>query len=101
MKTSNSYYFEDISTVFRFGKYCGRPLWSVISKEESYVYWCINNIAEFTLSKEAIKQIRMLFPMFIITSNFTNHIGEPQDKDDYYGNDNSFDDRNKNGYCIS
>lgn len=98
MKTSNSYYFEDISTVFRFGKYCGRPLWSVISKDESYVYWCINNIAEFTLSKEAIKQIRMLFPMFIITSKFSNHIRETQGQDYYYENDNYLDDIEMN-YC--
>lgn len=87
MRTIDSYYFDDVASLFRFGKYRGKPLWSVISEDESYVYWCINNIPEFTISKETLKQIRALFPMFIVTSGFSNHIGELEDFDDYYYDD--------------
>lgn len=74
MKTNNSYYFDNIASVFGFGKYRGMPLGYVISQDSSYIYWCINNIPEFTISKETLEQIRGLFPMFIITKNFSNHI---------------------------
>lgn len=83
MSANDSYFFADIASVFCFGKHRGESLWSVISENESYVYWCINNIPEFTISKEALKQIRDLFPMFIITSNFSGHIGELQEPEGY------------------
>ncbi len=85
MSANNSYYFENIASVFCFGKHRGKSLYTVISEDESYIYWCINNISEFTLNAETLKQIRELFPKFIVTSNFTNHIGEPQVLDEYYG----------------
>lgn len=90
MSSNNSYYFENIASVFCFGKYRGMSLCSVIAEDESYVYWCINNIPEFTLNNETLKQIRELFPKFIVTSNFINHIGEPQDIDEYYKEDNGW-----------
>ena len=83
MSANDSYFFENIGSVFCFGKHRGKPLWSVISENESYVYWCINNIPDFTLSREALQQIRALFPMFIITSNFYGHIGELQELEEY------------------
>ena len=76
MSANDSYFFDNISSVFRFGKHRGMSLWSVLSEYESYVYWCIDNIPKFTLSKETMKQIRTLLPMFVITPNFSNHIGE-------------------------
>ena len=76
MRANDSYFFDNISSVFRFGKHRGMSLWSVLSENESYVYWCIDNIPKFTLSKETMKQIRTLLPMFVITPNFSNHIGE-------------------------
>ena len=99
MRTNNSYYFKDIATEFCFGKFSGMSLYSVISKDESYIYLCVNNIPEFTLSKEALKQIRKLFPMFIITSNFSYHVDEPQEWDDYE-TDNYMDgiEQNYNNY---
>lgn len=78
MKTNNSYYFDNIASVFGFGKYRGMPLGYVISQDSSYIYWCINNIPEFTISKETLEQIRGLFPMFIITKSFSNHIERPE-----------------------
>lgn len=79
MSANDSYFFDNISSVFRFGKHRGMPLWDVLSENESYVYWCINNIPGFTISRETVKQIRILLPMFIITQNFSNHIRELQE----------------------
>ena len=83
MRKNDSYYFIDIASVFRFGKHRGKSLWNVLSEDDSYVYWCINNIPEFTISKERLKLIRELFPMFIVTSRFANQIGEPEDLEDF------------------
>lgn len=83
MSANDSYFFDNISSVFRIGKHRGLSLWSVLSENETYVYWCINNIPKFTLSKEALKQIRIFFPKFIISSEFSNHIGELQEVYDY------------------
>lgn len=83
MSANDSYFFDNIASVFRFGKHRGKSLWSVMSENESYVYWCVNNIPEFTISKETLRQIRVIFPMFIITSNFSSHIRELQEFDGY------------------
>lgn len=85
---TNSYYFADISSDFQFGKHYGTPLAIIIKQNPSYIYWCINNIPSFTISPKALEQIRMLFPQFIITSDFSNHIGyileeHGDDYDDY------------------
>ena len=77
--SNNNYFFENITSVFRFGKHRNESLWSVISEDESYVYWCINNIYNFSISKETLEQIKNLFPMFIITQDFSRHIRELQD----------------------
>lgn len=72
---NDTYFFKDIASVFHFGKHKGKSLWNVLLEDESYIYWCIDNIPEFTISKDALIQIRALLPMFIVTSGFANHIG--------------------------
>lgn len=75
---SNSlYYFKDIFSCFKFGRYEGITLFEVIAKNESYLYWCVNHIPDFTISEEGIRQIRDLFPDFIVPIKFENHIGNP------------------------
>jgi hypothetical protein len=73
---SNIYYFENIASTFRFGKYNGLPLCHVILHNPEYIYWCINTIEEFRISNETLKQIRLLIPSFIIPISFAGHIGE-------------------------
>ncbi len=87
MRHDISYYFEDISDVFCFGKHKNKPLWSVIAEDEDYIYWCINNIPSFRLSENTLKQIRDLFPDFIIASNFSCNIDNQQPSEDYYYDD--------------
>ena len=73
---SDYYFFETIFSAFQFGKYKGKPLFSILQEDSSYIYWCVNNIPEFTISEETLSQIRGLLPSFIITENFESHIGE-------------------------
>lgn len=82
---NDKYFFEDISSVFQFGRYQGIPLSVVIAMYPSYLCWCINKIPYFCISYTVIKQIRELFPAFIITESFYNHIDIYID--DYYVND--------------
>jgi len=85
------YHFEDISSTFSFGKYKNQPLCRVIEEDSQYIYWCINNIPEFSISINCLNQIRMVFPMFIITISFFHHIRWKRDEEDYdeddYGED--------------
>ena len=82
------YYFEDIGSEFQFGKYVGLPLYYVIEENPSYIYWCVNNINDFAISPITLKQIRELFPLFIITLNFSRHVSTLdeylEDYDDEY-----------------
>jgi len=82
------YYFEDIGSEFQFGKYTGLPLCYVIAEDSSYLYWCVNNIHDFAISPVALKQIRELFPMFIITLNFSRCVRTL----DEYLEDDEYDD---------
>ena len=85
--SNKCYFFEDIGSVFSFGKHKGFPLCFIIAKDPSYIYWCVNNINEFRLSQETIRQIRQLFPNFIIPIEFEKHIGMPKlAEDDYLDN---------------
>ena len=76
------YYFDDIGTPFRFGRYKGWSLRRVIENNPSYLYWCVDTISSFRISLDAISQIREMYPMFIITQNFRGHIGELEEEDD-------------------
>lgn len=80
----DKFYFENITSVFCFGKHRGESLWSVIHKDQSYVYWCMNNISEFVVSEETLSQIRELFPDFIIPQNFLPHVFESSEMCDDY-----------------
>ena len=103
----NPHYFDDIADKFLFGKHKGDSLWSVISNDESYIYWCINNIPDFAISIETLRQIRELFPMFIVTSEFSSHIRwspeyydeEFYDEDEPYIEEESTYERYKGSYA--
>ena len=71
---NEKYHFEDIGSLFQFGRHHSQPLCCVIEDDPSYFYWCINNISDFSMSKDTLLQIRELFPMFIIPENVIHHI---------------------------
>lgn len=91
---ANNYYFEDISTTFKFGKYYDEPLYFIIWRDPSYIYWCINNIPDFTITPEVLSQIRNLFPNFIITNEFKHHVDyldeNLSDNEEFYNDDEDY-----------
>lgn len=94
---NEKYYMEDITFVFNFGRHKGENLFNVITQDESYLYWCVNNIKEITFTKEVLQQIAKLCPQFIITENFFCHMENQQDwEDDEYYND--YESRDQYGY---
>ena len=86
---TSQYYFDDLSSTFKFGKYKGEPLFFIIWRYPSYIYWCINNIPDLTISPDTLNQIRMFFPQFIVTPEFIHHVGVLDEE--YEENDNGRD----------
>lgn len=68
------YQFDDIFDVFSFGKHYGKNLFEVLLTNPTYLYWCINNIDNFSISTKVLQQIKEMFPSFIITESFGCHI---------------------------
>ena len=73
--------FDNLDNVFLFGKHQGQLLCDVIADDPTYLYWCVNTISEFSISPEAISEIRNLFPNFIIPESFRRCI---LTNDEYY-----------------
>lgn len=93
-----TYYLNDISSRFDFGKHEGLPLFYVLMIDPSYVYWCVNNIECFFISETCLTQIREMFPKFIVVESFMDHVvGDSEDdclsEDDdcYYDDYDSYD----------
>lgn len=86
---NEKYFIDDVTFVFSFGKHKGETLFTVITQDESYLYWCVNNIKEITFTRDVLEQIEKLFPEFYITEKFYAHLEENQDwgEDDYYYED--------------
>ena len=80
-------YFRDIGSSFNFGKYKGLPLCYVLKINPSYIYWCIYNVGFILFSKKTIKQIRLLFPSFLLPIDIETCIIAPSECDNM-GNDN-------------
>jgi hypothetical protein len=97
--TDREYFFNNVSDKFQFGMHKGEALCQVIANSPHYIYWCLDNIPSFRISLETLKQIRHLFPMFIITEEFTNHLGKIVDRSDFADCDE--DDDYDDGYWES
>ena len=83
-------YFRDIGTSFNFGKYKGMPLYYVLKTNPSYIYWCIYHVSSILFSKETIKQIRLLFPSFLLPIDIETCIIDPSEYDNM--NNDNYDD---------
>ena len=80
----NRVYFYNITDKLQFGRHKGQELGDVILDDPTYIYWCINTIPNFGLNKEVIKQVSELYPNYIITEKFKNHVGDIDEFDDLY-----------------
>jgi hypothetical protein len=52
MRSAHAYALKD---PFRFGKYYGEPLETIIKADPSYIDWCLCNMDGFTISEEALE----------------------------------------------
>lgn len=66
---NDTYYFADINSEFQYGKYIGLPLYYVLLRDPEYIYWNINTISDFKLSRNALGQIHAFFPKFMIPAS--------------------------------
>ncbi len=56
--------FYDIDSEFTFGKYEGQTIKEVFEKDPKYIDFCFNNIDEFYVSPDVMKELRSLDPRF-------------------------------------
>ncbi len=56
--------FYDIDSEFTFGKYEGKTIKEVFEKDPKYIDFCFNNIDEFYVSPDVMKELRSLDPRF-------------------------------------
>ncbi len=63
--------FYDIDSEFTFGKYEGETIREVFEKDPKYIDFCFNNIDEFYVSPDVLKELRQLNPKFNV-QNMTN-----------------------------
>ena len=69
-------YFEALGQMFDFGKFKGCDLGEVLMCSPDYVQWVMENVNgdRCAFSDEAIKQIRTIFPNFVITNELKSKI---------------------------
>lgn len=60
--------FYDVDTEFTFGKYEGKTLAEVFQKDPKYIDYCFNNIDEFYVSPDVLKELRSLDPGYTAPS---------------------------------
>lgn len=75
-------YFEALGQMFDFGKFKGCDLGEVLMCSPAYVQWVMENVdgTRCAFSDEVIKQIRTIFPDFIITDELMIKIKERQNE---------------------
>lgn len=75
-------YFEALGQMFDFGKFKGCDLGEVLMCSPDYVQWVMENVNgdRCAFSDEAIKQIRTIFPDFVITNELMSKIKKSQDE---------------------
>ncbi|MDO8897970.1 MAG: hypothetical protein Q7V19_10000 [Bacteroidales bacterium] len=56
--------FYDVDSEFTFGKYEGKTIKEIFEKDPKYIDFCFNNIDEFYVSPEVMKELKQLDPKF-------------------------------------
>ena len=54
--------FYDLDSVFTFGKYEGKTIKEVFERDPKYIDFCFNNIDEFYVSPEVIRELKAMNP---------------------------------------
>ena len=69
-------HFENVSTLFQWGKYKNFALGDIIECNAEYIYWCITNLENISFSHKCIQEIKNLYPNFLLPIEFSTHIRE-------------------------
>lgn len=78
--------FHSLDDKFKFGMHRGKTLGRVMETFPAYVTWCLENIDDFMMSSNLIKEIREKYPLFDGEDLLDRHaFYEPEEDDeDYY-----------------
>jgi len=60
--------FNNLETVFTFGKFEGNTLLEVVELQPSYLDWCAINLDHFYITKSVIEELSGLNPDFALTN---------------------------------
>ncbi|MCK9291141.1 MAG: hypothetical protein WCR58_11395 [Bacteroidales bacterium] len=92
--------FYDIDSEFTFGKYEGKTIREVFEKDPNYIEFCFNNIDEFYVSPEVMKELRQINPRYTgpslqemdddVLDSYLEEIGELDELGDAYAEDEDF-----------
>jgi len=92
--------FYDIDSEFTFGKYEGKSIREVFEKDPNYIEFCFNNIDEFYVSPEVMKELRQINPRYTgpslqemdddVLDSYLEEIGELDELGDAYAEDEDF-----------
>lgn len=58
--------FYDSESEFTFGKYEGKTIKEVFEKDPKYIDFCYNNIDEFYVSPEVMKELKQIDPTYTV-----------------------------------
>lgn len=83
----NRYYISKIEKKLDFGKHNGELFCDVLVEDPTYIYWCIQNIPEFSLSPEVVKQIMDFNSSIILPISILYKIGLEHE---FYNPDNPY-----------
>jgi hypothetical protein len=56
------YWFDKVSSVYCFGKYHGKTIKEVWTKDIGYIEWCILNIEGFYISANVLAELKSQYP---------------------------------------
>lgn len=65
-------YLRHLDDTFSFGKFCNRSLGEVLLFAPNYLNWVVSNVDGhiFVLSDSAVEEIKLMFPNFLISTEF-------------------------------
>ncbi len=73
---NDKWHFNSLNDTYQWGRYKYFTIGDVINFNSSYFFWCINEIEQFTVSRNLIKEIRLLYPKLFLHVNLMTKIRE-------------------------
>lgn len=68
------FYFRSLDEKINWGRFKGYTWNDVMRCNGSYLIWCIDNIPQFTISENFLRDLQQLYPNFIIPTKILAHL---------------------------